>query len=91
MGMPHPGHDLGPVGLDFHPAAPSVALLPAPEFAVYMIQGNRDSGGQAGHCGHQALAMGLPGGLESQHFNEITWYQSRGRKGAMNQTRTSGV
>ncbi len=65
--MAHAGDDFGPIGLDLHAAAATIALLAAPELAVDGFQRYRYSGREPVQGGHQALAVGLSGRLESQH------------------------
>src|ERR1035438_7818279 len=68
--MAHPGHDLGAVRLDLHASTAAVALLPAPQLAIDGFQRYRYAGGEAGERRPQALAVGLSGGLKSQHSDK---------------------
>ena len=67
MGVAHAGDDFGAVGLDLHAPAAAVALLAAPKLAIDGVEGDGYAGRKSRERGHQALAVGLAGGLKSQH------------------------
>jgi hypothetical protein len=69
--VPHSSHDFGVVAFDLHATAPAKALLPPPEFAIHARERDGDSGGQPSERSYEAFAMGLAGGLESQHNTEL--------------------
>lgn len=67
MGMPHAGHYFGVVVFNLHTPAAAIALLPAPQVPVDALHGYGDPRGKSREGGHQAFAVRLSGGLESQH------------------------
>ena len=70
-GMADAGHDQGAVLLDLHAAAAAVALLAAPQLVVDGAQRYGYAGGKPCERRHEALAMGLSGGLKAQHRMRI--------------------
>ena len=66
-GVADSGDDFGAVGFDLHAPAAAVALLAPPELAVDGIERYGYACGKSGQRGHQAFAVGLAGGLKSQH------------------------
>src|SRR2546423_15113907 len=61
------GEKASGVTLDFHPAAPAVPLLPAPQFVVYKVLRDFKTSRQAGDKCDQRLAVRLSRGEEFQH------------------------
>jgi hypothetical protein len=61
----------GAVLLDLHAAAAAVALLAAPQLVVDGAQRYGYAGGKPCERRHEALAMGLSGGLKAQHRMRI--------------------
>ncbi len=75
MRVAHAGHNLGAVGFDFHSPATAVPLLPPPQLAVDGLHRNGYAGRESGQRRHEALSVGLPGGLKTQHSTNV--YPSR--------------
>src|SRR5215469_6473684 len=65
--------------LDAHSSAPTIALLPPPEFPVYEVQIDRDTGREARDNSDQGFPVGFTGGVETQHDERsaILTYWSR--------------
>ena len=55
--MAHTGDDLYGVGFDSHAATAAIALLAAPEVAIYFFQRNGNASGKSGESSHQTLAV----------------------------------
>src|SRR6516225_172417 len=55
----------------FHSPAPTVALLPPPQLAVDRLHRNGYTCRESGECRHEALSVGLPCGLKTQHSTRI--------------------
>ena len=62
----HAREKLDPVGLDLHPAAAPVALLPAPEFVIDLLGVDLHAGRQAFDDRDECLAVRFAGGCESE-------------------------
>ena len=69
--VPNPRQDLDRIGLDLHPPAAAIALLPPPELVIYCIDVNRQTCRKAFDNGDQSLTVRFACGCEFEVHKKI--------------------